>query len=132
LTYWLIELQYSFIRVPKCDLLISYLRRLSYLYINITEFLILCLILNIKRSDSQSPLRRRLMSVIFEAYLLLIMICSIWLNVSQSGDTQVWRWIFLSGHISLTVTNFLQIAKSHFILYYNFYFKESIFTIVGS
>jgi hypothetical protein len=132
LTYWLIDLQYSFTLVSKWSLLISYLRRLSHRYFNIIEILILHLILNIKRCESQSPHRRLLMSVISEAYLLLIMICSIWLNFSQSGEIQVWRWIFLSLNNSLTVTNFLQAANSQSILYYNLIFKESIFTIVGN
>jgi len=76
------------------------------------EILILPLIPIIKWPESQSPIRRLLISVIYEAHLLLI-ICSISLNVSQSGDIQVWRYIFLCGSMALTVTDFLQVAKSH-------------------
>jgi len=113
LIYNLIELQYSFTSVRTWSLLISHLKYLAHRYFNSMEILIQCLILIIKWSESQSAHRRLLTSVISEAYLLLIMICSIWLNVCQPEDFQIWRWILLCENMTLTVKNSMQVAKSH-------------------
>jgi len=113
LIYSLIELQYSFTSMPTWSILISFPIYLAHRYCNSMEILMLCLFLIMMWSESRTAHRKLMTSVISEAYLVLIIICSIWLNVCQPEGIQIWRCIHLCRNMTLTVKNSLQVAKSH-------------------